>query len=70
MKYKFYNKNDEKKDALGFVEASNQTEAEELSAGVKQLTLIKFKELFSVTLIDSWGDEAMAAVRRSIPNLR
>ena len=69
MKYKFYNKNDKKKDALGYVEASSQSEAEELSAGVKQLTLSKFLELFSVS-VSIWAEEFNAAHRRSIPGLK
>ena len=51
MKYKFYNKNDKKKDALGYVEADNIKEAEIMASKIKQLSLDKFLKLFKVKAV-------------------
>tara|TARA_R110000744_G_scaffold246818_7_gene363270 strand:- start:694 stop:849 length:156 start_codon:yes stop_codon:yes gene_type:complete len=48
MKYKYYSKNNESEDALGYVNALNQVEAEILAAKTKQLPLKSFLELFIV----------------------
>jgi len=50
MRYKYYSKHSQLKDALGYINASNQSEAELLASKIKQLRLEQFLELFKVEL--------------------
>ena len=49
MKYKFYSKNDKKKETIGTVEADSYQRAINYFAGLKRLTLEQFNNLYKVT---------------------
>lgn len=49
MKYKFYSKNDKKKEAVGTVEADSYQKAVNYFAGLKRLSLEQFTNLYKVT---------------------
>ena len=49
MKYKFYSKNDKKKETIGTVEADSYQKAVNYFAGLKRLSLEKFTNLYKVT---------------------
>ena len=49
MKYKFYSRNSEKKEAIGKVEAKTSREALHYFANKKKLSVEEFQKLYEVT---------------------
>lgn len=48
MKFKYFTLNDNKKEAVGVINASTLEKAYKIASGVKKLSLKSFKKLFGV----------------------
>ena len=48
MKYKYFTKNDPKKEAVGIVSANNPLNAQKLASKVKKMDLNSFNKIFTV----------------------
>tara|TARA_R100000995_G_C3410884_1_gene89315 strand:- start:43 stop:198 length:156 start_codon:yes stop_codon:yes gene_type:complete len=48
MKYKYFTKNDPKKEAVGIVNADNNLDAQKLAARVKKMDLNSFNKIFTI----------------------
>jgi len=48
MKYKYFTKNDLKKEAVGIVNANNPSDAQKLAAKIKKMDLESFNKIFTI----------------------